>query len=229
MATSFASAFRPSSRRARLWIIFLAGMLVSAGIVTVAVALLLNPFSQYKLRTGIEDYAQGVAEHVAFDSTGMPIGLDGGKVAGWVFTGLGKELALRVLDQNGRVAYSNEANALPLTRDDGVFSAQPGAFLFVRDGVAMHAATVPIENHGKRWYVQFAASDRFVLQMHRSVGFTSLTQGLVATCVLFLVIFVITTHLTLRMALKPLRTASDAASSITPRSLDMRLDAEAQP
>jgi signal transduction histidine kinase len=61
------------------------------------------------------------------------------------------------------------------------------------------------------------------------VGLPALTQGLAATCALFLVIFLITTHFTLRMALEPLRVASEAASSITPRTLHARLDADAQP
>ncbi len=226
---SFAELLRPSSLRARLLATFIAGMLVSAVMVTVTVVLLLNPFSKHMLQSGIKDHTEAVATHIAFDDTGAPIGVDEREIGGWVFTGLGKEVILRILDAQGGVAYPKDSGALPLAPDEGNFNPHVEAFAFVRDGVDLHAATVPIEHGGKRWYVQLAVSDRLVLQMRRSVGLSALTQGLAATCALFLVIFLIATHLTLRMALEPLRVASEAASSITPRTLHTRLDSEAQP
>jgi len=93
----------------------------------------------------------------------------------------------------------------------------------------MHAATVPMMHEGHRWYVQFAVSDRLVLRVRKSVGMMALWQGIAATCLTFFVIFLVTTNFTLRRALEPLRTASATAQRITPRTLNERLDAGAQP
>jgi signal transduction histidine kinase len=142
---------------------------------------------------------------------------------------LGQEVALRILDERGDVAYPKDPDARALTPDGSPFEPRLEAFALTRAGVAQHAATAPLDHGGKRWYVQLAISDRLVLQMRRSVGFPALTRGVAATCALFLVIFLITTHVTLRMALAPLRAASEAARRIAPRTLDARLDVAAQP
>lgn len=60
----------PRSLRARLLAVFLTGMVLSAGLVALAVWVLAGPFQQYMLKNGIEEYAEGVAHHVRFDRGG---------------------------------------------------------------------------------------------------------------------------------------------------------------
>jgi signal transduction histidine kinase len=93
----------------------------------------------------------------------------------------------------------------------------------------MHASTAPLVHAGRRWYVQFATSDRLVMRMRESFSLPALEQGIAAICAIFFVIFLITIHATLRRALEPLRVASEAARGITPRTLAARLDAASQP
>lgn len=224
----FAKINWPRSLRARLMVVFVAGMAASAGLVGVGVWAVLEPFSQHMLRSGVQQYAEAIAGYVRFDAAGRPVDLDA-RVDRWAIASLGQEVALRVLDEQGRVAWSPAADANTLTPSGEAFDPGLRVFAVLRDGVAMHVATVPLMHEGKSWYVQFAVSDRFMLRMRQSIGMPALGRGILATCVIFLVVFFVTMHFTLRRALQPLRTASGEARRITPRTLDARLDAGAQP
>jgi len=219
----------PRSLRARLLAVFASGMLLSAGLVAMVVWALAGPFHQYMLQNGIEDYTEGVVRHVLFDKKGRPIGVDETEVGNWVFSGLGGESTLRILDAEGLAVYAADDQMQALAPAGLAFDQARRTFSLLRNGIAMHAATVPMLHEGRRWYVQFAVSDRLVLRVRNSVGMMALWQGIVATCLTFFVIFLVTTNFTLRRTLEPLRTASATAQRITPRTLDERLDADAQP
>jgi signal transduction histidine kinase len=226
---SFVRKLLSSSLRSRLLATFIAGMLASAGIVMFTALMLLNPFSDYLLEGGVRDHAKLLASEVTFDAAGQPTGVNGRKVSTWIFSEIKSEVAMRVLDAEGRVVYPKDSAARALTSDTGSFHPGGEAFTLIRDAVAMHAATATIEHEGRRWYVQLAVSDRFSLLMRRAFGHSTMRKGLAATCVLFFLIFVVTTHLTLRVALEPVRAASEAAGRITPRTLDARLNEETPP
>lgn len=219
----------PRSLRTRLLAVFFVGMALSAGFVALCVLVFAAPFNRYILQSGIEDYTEAIAAYVRFDARGQPVGVDETRVERWIFTSLGGEVVLRILDDTGRVVYAPDTQPLALAPQDQPFDPARRAFALLRDGVPMHVATVPLTHEGRRWYVQFGVSDRLVLRVRQSVGLTALWQGIAVTCLTFFVIFLITTHFTLRRALQPLRAASAAAQRITPRTLDERLDAEAQP
>ncbi len=93
----------------------------------------------------------------------------------------------------------------------------------------MHAATVPYDHAGRRWYIQFAVTDRLVLLMRKSIGFDVFRQGVIALGATFVLVFLITIHVALRQALQPVREASSAARRIEPRTLADRLPAAGQP
>lgn len=221
---------QPRSLRARLLRMFVTGMVISAGIVTIAVLLLAEPFRQHMLHSGIQHYTESMSDDLTFDANGQPTGLHWDSVDPWVFTNLSEELTLRILDDRGRVAYSTERGATrPLMPDNGVFDASLRAFAFHRDGVAMHGATRAVQHEGKTWLLQFAVSDRLVLIMRENVGMPAVVKGVALTCLAFVLLFFVTVHLTLRGALRPLRTASADARRITPRTLDERLDVDTHP
>jgi len=134
---------------------------------------------------------------------------------------------LRVVDDTGRVAFAPDADARSLL--PGVHEPGGRRFALVRDGVAMHAAAVPLQHEGRQWQLQFAVSDRLMDRMRDSFGLPALSQGILALCVVFLLIFLLTIHITLRRALAPLSEASAAARRITPRTLDERLSEAQQP
>lgn len=216
----------PSSLRRRLLWVFVAGMVMSVALVAAAVAVLVKPFNSYLLQRSVEGFAEGLAREVRFDATGRPAGLSA-KVEPWMFNSLGREVVMRVVDDAGRVAFAPDAGAQPLA--PAAEDAGRRGFALLRDGVAMHAAVVPLANDGRTWQLQFAVSDRLLQRMRDSIGLPALCQGILATCVVFLLIFFFTTHFTLRRALAPLSEASAAARRITPRTLDERLGEAQQP
>ena len=224
---------RPRSLRARLLAVFVAGMGLSAGLVALGVWAFADPFSQHMLSRGVEDYSEGIATRVQFDAQGRPTGVDDSRLGRWVYTGLGREVVLRILDDTGRVVYAADApdaaTVQPLAPAGQPFDAGRRSFALTLDGVDLHAATQPLLHEGRRWYLQFAVSDRLVLRVRRSIGVPALLKGVAATVLAFFALFLFTTHVTLRRALGPLQEASEAAQRITPRTLGERLDVDAQP
>ncbi len=227
----------PCSLRGRLLGMFVTGMALSVGIVAVAVLTLMPSLGQRLLHSGIEDYTEAIAEHLHFDAQGVPTGVDESKIEAWLFTSLAQEVTARILDDTGRVIYSSDApvpshppaGTAPLSADGQPFDPALRSFRFHRHGIAMHGATVHLSHAGRPWMFQFATSDRLVLRMRDSFGLPAVGRGIAATCAVFLIIFFITIHLTLKRALAPLREASDDAQRITPRTLDERLQVEVQP
>ena len=219
---------QPRSLRTRLLRDFILGMVLSATLVGLVVLVFASSFSQYLLRAGIEKYTAAIARHVRFDEAGLPVGVDENRIGSWVLTGLGEETHLRILDAQGAVVYAPDGSTRPLSASPPGEGDVGQAFALRRKGVDMHASTDVVEHGGRRWFVQFAASDRLVMRVRQTVGVSALTQVIAAVCVIFSVIFFITTSLTMRRALAPLRAASAAAQRISPRTLDERLDVGSQ-
>jgi len=210
---------------------FVGGMVASAAVIALAVALMAESFSHHVLTTGIRRWAKEIAEHVRLDDRGRPVGLDEAHIEPWLFRNLSEEMTLRIVDDQGRVAYSSDpgANAVALAPQGRRFDAALKVFAFERDGVAMHVATTRVNHAHGAWWFQLGISDRIVLRMRAAFGAPALLQGVAVSCVAFLMLFFVTVHLTLRRALQPLRAASAEARRITPRTLDARLDAEVHP
>ncbi|ALV04875.1 signal transduction histidine kinase [Roseateles depolymerans] len=227
----FGKMIRPCSLRARLMGMFVGGLLLSMALLALVLALLAKPFSQHLLDAGVQHWAAEVAQHVRLDAQGRPVGFDDRHIEPWLFNSLSEEATLRVVDAQGRVAYSSDRDGAEdaLVPDGAAFDSARRAFTLARDGVAMHGATTPIPHAVGRWWLQMAISDRMVLRMRSTFGTPALMKGVVGSCVVFILIFFLTVHLTLRKALQPLRAASAEARRITPRTLDQRLSADAHP
>jgi len=95
--------------------------------------------------------------------------------------------------------------------------------------VTMHGATEAVEHEGRTWYLQFAASTRFLHLMHRAFALPFTGLGITLFSLVLLFIFGACVYVTLRYAFKPLRDISNAAAGISPRSLHARLMSDAAP
>lgn len=219
----------PRSFRARLLAVYLAGMVVSAGVVGVGAMALAEPFNRYMLQYGAIKYAEAISKRVQFDGAGKPIGLDETMIERWLFSSLQEEVILLVLDAQGSVIYASVEKPKALAPAGTSFDPSRTGFALIHDGVSMHAATVLLTDRESTWYVQLAVSDRLVLHMRQSIGTPALQQGILVTCFIFLAVFLVTTHLTLQRMLKPLRLVSEEAQRITPQSLDARLESRNLP
>ena len=219
----------PNSLRNRVLAVLAASMVLSAVLVALASTVLWEPFSRWVLRHQIEGNGRSLAEHLEFDAQGRPVGIEARAIEPWLFDSLRNEVMLRVADGEGRVAYATDGVLATIAPAGKGFEPRRQSFAFQRQGIAMHAATVPFDRAGKRWYVQFAVTDRIVLQMRESIGFDVFRQGVAALGATFVLIFLITIHVALRQALLPVRAASGAARRISPRTLAERLPTADQP
>ncbi|MCZ8092861.1 MAG: ATP-binding protein [Acidovorax sp.] len=220
----------PRSLRTRLLVVYSVGMLTSALLVGLMAFFLAKPFNRYMLQYGAEHFAQGLAKRAQFAADGTPIGFDEEKIDKWLFHSFREDVFVRITAADGRVIFSpTSEEATALAPPGAAFDPHLKRFALQHDGVPMHAATTPIEHGGTTWYVQFAASDRLVLKLRQSFGTPGLHQGILATCLTFLAVFLIATHLTLQRMLHPLRAASIEAQNISPQTLDARLQARDLP
>jgi signal transduction histidine kinase len=220
----FAKFQLPSSLRVRLLAVYVFGMLFSAIVVAIAASLLTEPIKKYFLQSGAIDFSEEVARSIKFDAKGLPVGIDETKIDQWILTSLSEEIAVRVTDPSGTVYFSSSADKTPLVEDSSRFDYNIRGFSVSPGGISMHVGNVPLISHGRLWYVQFAASDRLIIRLRKSLGVPAIYQGVVLLLFTFLAVFLITTPPVLRRLLQPLHAASIAAQQITPQTLDVRLE-----
>lgn len=230
----FAKVRPPRSLRTRLLVLYLGAMALSASVVGLGVLVFARSFGEHLLASSVVNYTEAIAQHVQFDSSGRPTGLDETKIERWIFTSLREEVALRIVDAQGRVIYPQGSGESALAPEGSSFDPARRGFVITRGSAQMHAATAPVplpqgQSGQPTWYLQFALSDRLALQVRQGVGLPALLRGIGITAAVFLVVFLVTTHFTLRRALAPLRDASQEARRITPRTLDARLATQGLP
>lgn len=185
----------------------------------------------------VADTARDLARQLRFDERGLPIGLgrlDRAHPAGsernleWVFRSLKQEAAYRVLDAGGQVVLSSAPDTA-FWPADAAGRLKRGRFEFEHEGVPMRAATEVVERDGRVWHMQFAVSRRFLHLMYKAFALPFTGAGVTLFSVVLLLVFGPCVYLTLRYALRPLRTVSESAARISPRSLHARLQTEGVP
>lgn len=178
----------------------------------------------------LRERAVMLAGKVRFDASGKPAELDVSEAdLDWLYDSLSHEAAYRILDVAGNVvlmskageAFWPPAGAGPkLERDD---------FVFEQSGVTLHGATEPFEYQGRRWYLQFATSERLMKLIQHKFALPYMGIGIGIFSAVLIVAFGLCAYVTLRYALKPLSGISEAAAAISPRSLHARLQTETMP
>ncbi|MBD9667056.1 two-component sensor histidine kinase [Variovorax sp. VRV01] len=218
----------PHSLGTRLLATYVAGILVCIVVIVVvsAATLLLRGNT---LNEGISTHARLIGRQLQFDATGRPTGLNESELATWLYSGMGKETSVRVLDAAGDVVMPAMQDALALLEEGKGFEPRDHTFDSVSDGLAVRAATHSLDHEGQRWYVQVAVSQRLIEVMDRSVGLPALGQGILLACLASVLVFAVAMHFTLGRMLRPLRIASESAARITPRTLDARLSVQGLP
>jgi signal transduction histidine kinase len=225
----FANLCWPGSLRSRLLAVYGLSMVFSALLVGALVILVAKPFDSYALQRGMGHAAEKLAEWVRFDANGVPQGFSERELKAWMLTSLGEEMQLRITDAGGRVVFAPNGETQPLTQAGLGFDPQLKAFAFERGGVVMRAGTATLVHDGTTWHVQVAVSDRMVDWLRESVGLPALWRGMVAIGVVFLVVFLFSTHRTLQRMLRPLGVAAQDAQRISPRTRGTRLQPLALP
>lgn len=224
----FAKLHWPHSLGARLLVTYVAGILVCMVLIVVVTAAKLL-LSGDTLNEGISTHARLVGRELQFDATGRPSGLNEPELPMWLYSGMGKETSVRVLDAAGNVVIPTGKSASALLQDGKGFEPRDHTFDSVSEGLAVRAATHGLDHEGQRWYVQVAVSQRLIEVMDRSVGLPALGQGILLACLASVLVFAVAMYFTLARMLRPLRVASESAARITPRTLDARLSVQGLP
>ena len=218
----------------RLLVTYLAGLLVSVLVISSAVLLKLTFATEAMSDHALEGQARWLERGLRFDASGQPVGVTGeADRLQWVFDALPYDLKYRVLDAQGRVLLSSEADVRPLAPAGQPFDAQRRRLEIELDnGRSLQVLTMPIERAGRVFYVQAARSERaapVIDEKMRDASLKLLKSGVFSTVVVSLLVLAAALWFTLRRVLQPLRQASAAAAEIGPRSIGTRLETRKLP
>lgn len=210
---------------------FSASLLLSAALaLAAAVALILGvqaavvrTQSGWFTRHGLEGSAQDLAKAIRFDPQGKPVRMELTPTMKHMVDALPFDLMYRVLDSEGRVLMGS-GGAQPLTPEGLAFDGSRSFFDFGEGETKMHAATLPVQNAGKRAYVQVAKSERFEATMQRN-NYARERETAIVAALLAIVVFGAAVLFHVGWLLRRLRKAADAAARIEPTNITARLDA----
>jgi signal transduction histidine kinase len=210
------------SLSARLWITSLAALAVSLTVLAVIVIYAFTHFPEQM--SGQEDeHAAAVASGLSFDTSGHPVSVKLPERAAWIFDALPTQVKYRVLDAHGDVLlFSGDAwtgeEWIPGELADAAGKSERETI----DGKPFDVVTLRVP-HGKDvFYVQVATSERLI-ELSSSAKVSPVPLAVLIMMILAMIIFALTLPLTMHRVLRPLREASKAAVSITPRNLQTRL------
>ena len=209
---------------------YVAGVVLSTALLLAAFYLITTK-TDILPRTDVAERTEELAGALRFDSAGRPIGfLDSEDSHRWTYDSLRREISYRVLDANGEVALASATGpgtawpSTPATR-----RLASGSFTFELAGVPMYANTAAVEHDGKRWFVQFASSQRIIELFQTVFALPFMGGGIMLFSLVMLFVFGACALITLRYTLKPLREVSESAAAISPRALHARLRVNAVP
>lgn len=223
----FVTKTLPNSLRLKVLLAYVAGMMLSITLLVAVAVVTLQ--SDVLIRMDLADAVDELADTVRFDSDGRPIGFDSSRLhdLAWLYEGPQRETAYRILDEAGKVAVVSNAGER-FWPAEGALRLVRESFDFEHDGMTVYGATEPVEHEGKMWYLQFAATARFMDLLYR-VAYPLVGYGIMAFGIVLFIAFGLCAYVTLRYTLKPLRDVSESAAAISPRSLHARLPTNAIP
>jgi signal transduction histidine kinase len=215
----------------KMLIAYVAGAALS--IVLIVLVFVAITTSQGDILSGadVADTTKDLAGEIRFNGEGVPVGfaLDEEADRAWAFESLKQEAAYRVLDASGNLVLTSAAGADFWPETGAARRLERGRFEFEHAGVSMRGATEPVARNGQVWYVQFAASTRFLQLVYRAFALPFMGAGIILFSLVLLFVFGACGYVMLRYALKPLREISESAAAISSRSIQARLKTEAVP
>jgi signal transduction histidine kinase len=216
-----------NSLRLKILLAYAAGMALSITLLVAAAVVTLR--SDVLIRMDLADAVDGMVDNIEFDSTGNPVGFDASlDDRAWLYEGPQRETAYRILDETGKTIVVSSAGEGFWPAVGDLTRLARGSFDFEHDGMTVYGATEPFEHDGKMWYLQFAASERFMDLLH-TVAFPLVGYGIAVFGFVTFLAFGLCAYITLRYTLKPLSDVSESAAAISPRSLHARLPTHAIP
>ncbi|SEG10347.1 sensor histidine kinase [Billgrantia desiderata] len=211
----------------KILLAYVAGMALSMALLVVAAVVVLQ--TNLLARMDMVNAVEALKDNVVFDRDGSPIGFDSRlDDRAWLYEGPQRETAYRILDDAGNVAVSSSASEAFWPPGDDLLRMTSRHFTFEHEGNTFYGATQPLQHEGRRWFLQFAASARFMSILDK-VALPRMIVGITVFGIVFFMAFGLCAFITLRYTLKPLRDVSETAAAISPRSLNARLRTAAVP
>lgn len=218
------------SLSARLWLTSIAALAIC---LTVLATLVIYVFGHFPEETlGRREQLERVTHVVGglvFDDAGQLVSVRLSEHAAWMFNVVPTELKYRVLDERGSVLFVSGD-----TRDshpwlEGDLATADGKIIQVEIGGKPFDILTRQVLHGRAvYYIQIATSQRLNRTLI-GVKIAPIPDIMRITFFAATIIFGLTLTFTVRRVLSPLRQASRAAASITPRNLTTRLSSEGIP
>jgi two-component system sensor histidine kinase QseC len=220
-----------NSLSARMIAAYVTGVVLSALVIVLAVKGLLTFRSPIFVEEDMGEHAEALAEHLAFDAAGAPIGFDNRlQKVSWIFQTMKDDLAYRVLDSAGRVVFQSQDGAALWPAEGGtVGRPQQGRFAFDHAGKSIRGATAVVEHGDRTWFIQMAASTRLAELLRLEFALPFMGVGIMLFSAVLLFVFGVCTYVMLRQVQKPLQAVSASAAAISPQSLHARLPSESVP
>jgi two-component system sensor histidine kinase QseC len=211
----------------KILLAYVAGMALSIVLLVIAAVVVIQ--TNLLARMDLVNAVEALKDNVVFDTDGRPVGFDSRlDDRAWLYEGPQREAAYRILDESGNVAVFSSAGEAFWPAGDDLLHPPRRSFTFEHEGNTFYGATQPLRHEGRRWYLQFVASARF-MDILDKVALPRMVVGIMAFSVVLFVAFGLCAFITLRYTLKPLRDVSESAAAISPRSIDARLKTEAVP
>ena len=226
----------------RVLLAYVVGAVLSIVLIVIAAAAVVHTQGDVLSGFDVADTTRDFARELRFNNEGVPVGIgvdrfdhdDGFKPDSdfnpeWIFESLKQESAYRVLDASGKVVLSSANGGMFWPETGAAHRLERGRFEFEHAGVAMRAATEPINHDGRVWYVPFAVSRRFLQLMYQAFALPFTGAGITLFSLVLLLVFGPCVYVALRVALKPVRRVSETAAEISPRSIHARLQVRQVP
>ncbi len=211
----------------KILLAYVAGMALSMVLLVVAAVVVTQ--TNLLARMDLVNAVEALKDNVVFDRDGRPIGFDSRlDDRAWLYEGPQRETAYRILDDAGNVAAFSSAGEAFWPPGDDLLRMTSRHFTFEHEGNIFYGATQPLQHEGRQWFLQFAASARFMSILDK-VALPRIIVGITVFVIVFLMAFGLCAFITLRYTLKPLRDVSETAAAISPRSLNARLRTAAVP
>lgn len=209
----------------KILLAFIFGVLLS-----IVLLILFSMFVKERLPgMDLTDHTQALARRLMFDNSGQPTGFSNHDAYPlWIYQSLDNELAYRILNARGQVvlmsAGAEQWPALPQ-----INAAIPGDFEFTRNGLFYDGTTEQFESGARRFFIQITVSERLIDFLHKSFALPFIRFGIELFSLVLLVVFGLCAWITLKYSLRPLRNISTAATMISTRSLNARLETAGVP
>jgi signal transduction histidine kinase len=218
------------SLSARLWLTSVAALALSLTVLASMVIYVFNHFPEQTLgRHEQLESVTDIANGLVFDSAGRPVSVRLPEERAWLFAVARTELMYRLLDEQGNVllASDNAREGAPWVPGDLAEAVGKTADVTIGNK-AFGIVTRRVPHGDSVFYAQTATSTRLVDAMI-GAKVKQIPAIVKVTILVATIIFGLTLTITVHRVLKPLREASKAAASITPRNLTTRLSLQGIP